>query len=257
MTNITQKQKKTGFALLNSVLAAAFFFGGGIIFLIATIGISGALFFPSVIVNIILAILYKNYKKTGRFRLPVIICRVTAILMVIVIFGSPIIGMSFSETPFMYKAKRAVFGYGVRSGENMDTFLPKDIPDNCDNYYFRTQLCFVAQDYHPNAYLAFHCDDSCFPEYMAAAERIGEKYENKLTFEQFISEKCNLESIEGLDVVQKAFVIGRYHNIPSHVISMLKDEHRNMLTPSAEVYNNFCSGGCIFDRTTGLMIFWA
>ena len=256
MTNITQKQKKTGFALLNSVLAVSFFFGG-IIFLIATIGITVMLLLPFIIVNATLAVFYGIYRKNGAMKVPVIFCRVTAILMVIVIFGSPIIGMSFSETPFMYKAKRAVFGYGVRSGENMDTFLPKDIPDNCDNYYFRTQLCFVAQDYHPNAYLAFHCDDSCFPEYMAAAERIGEKYENKLTFEQFISEKCNLESIEGLDVEQKAFVIGRYHNIPPHVISMLKDEHRNMLTPSAEVYNNFGPGGCVFDRTTGLMIFWA
>ena len=256
MTNINQKQKKTGFALLNSVLAYVFIFGGGMIFVIATIGISGALFFPSVIVNVILAILYNNYKKNGHFRLPVIIFRVTAILMVIVIFGSPIIGMSFSETPFMYKAKRAVFGYGVRSGENMDTFLPKDIPDNCDNYYFRTQLCFVAQDYHPNAYLAFHCDDSCFPEYMAVAERIGEKYEKELTFEQFLSES-RIGSIEEWDGEQKALVIGHYYNIPPHVISMLKDEHRNMLTPSAEVYNNFGSGGCIFDRTTGLMVFWA
>lgn len=256
MTNITPKQKKTGFALLNSVLAVSFFFGG-IIFLIATIGITAMLLLPFIIVNAALAVFYGIYRKNGAMKVPVIFCRVTAILMVIVIFGSPIIGMSFSETPFMYKAKRAIFGYGVRSGANMDTFLPKDIPDNCDNYYFRTQLCFVAQDYHHNAYLAFHCDDSCFPEYMAAAERIGEKYVNKLTFEQFISEKCNLESIEGLDVEQKAFVIGRYHNIPPHVISMLKDEHRNMLTPSAEVYNNFGPGGCVFDRTTGLMIFWA
>ena len=256
MTNINQKQKKTGFALLNSVLAVSFFLGG-IIFLIATIGITAMLLLPFIIVNAALAVFYGIYRKNGAMKVPVIFCRVTAILMVIVIFGSPIIGMSFSETPFMYKAKRAIFGYGVRSGENMDTFLPKDIPDNCDNYYFRTQLCFVAQDYHPNAYLAFHCDDSCFPEYMAAAERIGEKYEKELTFEQFISEKCNLESIEGLDVEQKAFVIGRYHNIPPHVISMLKDEHRNMLTPSAEVYNNFGPGRCIFDRTTGLMVFWA
>ena len=176
--------------------------------------------------------------------------------MVIVIFGSPIIGMSFSETPFMYKAKRAVFGYGVRSGANMDTFLPKDIPDNCDNYYFRTQPCFVAQDYHPNAYLAYHCDDSCFPEYMAVAGRIGEKHEKELTFEQFLSES-RIGSIEEWDGKQKSLVIGHYHNIPPHVISMLKDEHRNMLTPSSEVYNNFGSGGCIFDRTTGLMVFWA
>ena len=256
MTDITQKQKKTGFALLNPVLAVSFFFGG-IIFLIATIGITIMLLLPFIIVNAALAVFYGIYRKNGAMKVPVIIFRVTAVLMVVVIFGSPIIGMSFSETPFMYKAKRAVFGYGVRSGANMNTFLPKNIPDNCDNYYFRTQLCFVAQDYHPNAYLAFHCDDSCFPEYMASAERIGEKYEKKLTFEQFISEKCNLESIEGLNVEQKAFVIGRYHNIPSHVTSMLEDKHRNMLTPSAEVYNNFGSGGCIFDRTTGLMIFWA
>ena len=45
MTKHKEKQKKTGFALLNSVLAVAFFLGGGIIFLLATVGITEMLSF--------------------------------------------------------------------------------------------------------------------------------------------------------------------------------------------------------------------
>ncbi len=62
MTNITPKQKKTGFALLNSVLAVSFFFGG-IIFLIATIGITAMLLLPFIIVNAALAVFYGIYRK--------------------------------------------------------------------------------------------------------------------------------------------------------------------------------------------------
>jgi hypothetical protein len=82
MTKHKEKQKKTGFALLNSVLIAAFFLGGGIIFLLATAGITEMLFLPSFIVNAALGILYGIYRKNGAMKVPVIICRVLAIVMV-------------------------------------------------------------------------------------------------------------------------------------------------------------------------------
>ena len=72
MTKHKEKQKKTGFALLNSVLIAAFFLGGGIIFLLATVGITEMLFLPFFIVNAALGILYGIYRKNGAMKVPVI-----------------------------------------------------------------------------------------------------------------------------------------------------------------------------------------
>lgn len=256
MTKNKEKQKKTGFALLNAVIVAAFFLGGGIIFLLATIGITDMLFLPFVIVNAALGILYNIYKKNGTLKVPVIVCRVLAILMLIVLFGSPIIGVNFKDKKVMYPVKRAIFGYGVRVGDDWKKVLPDKLPKECDEYFFRTELCMVAQDYRPYAYLVIQCDEKYFQEYIDNAENHSfTKYENEKTFEDllfesgFVEEDLNNRYIA--DPVKE-----KYLNIPGHVLTWLSDEQILELSTETEVYL-LDSFGCAFDKKSGLMIFWA
>jgi hypothetical protein len=256
MTKHKEKQKKTGFALLNSVLIAAFFLGGGIIFLLATVGITEMLFLPFFIVNAALGILYGIYRKNGAMKVPVIICRVLAIVMVIVLFGSPIIGANFKDNKVMYPVKRAIFGYGVRAGDDWKKVLPDKLPAECDEYFFRTELCMLAQDYHPYAYLVFRCDEKYFREYINNAEDHGfTKYENEKPFEDFLFESGYAEEDLNDRCIADS-VKGKYLNIPGHVLMWLSDEQILELSTETEVYL-LGSFGCAFDKESGLMIFWS
>ena len=151
--NNRPKKQESPFTNANRLVAVMLFFSWA--FFILTIGITAMLFFPFVLANLLLAVFYKLRTKSRFFSYGVYVLRATVILILFVQLASPVIGLGFSENKAIYPIKRAVFGYGFQSGEYMDTFLPKMLPEKCDNYYFRTQLIFPAQDYHPGAYLAF------------------------------------------------------------------------------------------------------
>ena len=254
---LSNKMSKLG--KLNRIVLAVYFLSGGPVWSMMVRGVTARLILPIIGVNALLAIVYYISRKKGGLRKPLIILRCAAVLVTSVIYIAPVIGLGFNHNKVLYPVKRAVFGYGVRSGRNMEFFLPKKLPDECDSYYFRTQLIFPAQDYHPGAYLAFHCDEKYFSEYIDFAERNGfEKQTREESLDEYISKYIgNAESIEDIGDDSMPEVIARYVGIPLYAFYAVREEHRSMLTTDSEMYHNNDAGvSCVFDKTSGLMLFW-
>ncbi len=121
-------------------------------------GITFQLFVIEFWVNFALALVYRIYRKNGRFRKSVIILRVVSVTVLILMILAPVTLMNFKNTKFIYPVKRFCYGYGVYSERLNNDILPSFLPKKCDDYMFITQGCMIAQDYHPSAYLAFHTD---------------------------------------------------------------------------------------------------
>lgn len=248
-------RKQSRLSKLNEVLVLLYFFGGGLLFSFLAAGITEKLCLPIIAANIVLVIMYKISLKTGRLKVPLNILRCIIILMLAVVFVSPFIGLGFSKNKAFYPVKRAVFGYGVRGGRNMDIFLPKRLPDECDRYYFCTQLLFPAQDYSPHACLVVSCDRGSIREYADTAVKNGfEKEQRDCTFEEYLQEK-NIKTDElSNDPELKVRVMHDYLNLPYYVF----DSDSRGLTSDTEVYYCKASGsGCALDENSGIMIFWS
>ncbi|MBE6861672.1 MAG: hypothetical protein E7497_02075 [Ruminococcus sp.] len=144
------------------------------LFLMYTIGISGKLFLIALAAVLLLGVIYKLVMELGKGKKILCISRVVAILAIIAFYVPTLILMNFNETKLFYPLKRACYIHGV-FGENYefyDDMLPEKLLDNCSDYYFRTQGCFPAQDYHPSSYLIFHTDTEVLDLYAAHYETL-------------------------------------------------------------------------------------
>ncbi|WP_028520487.1 hypothetical protein [Ruminococcus flavefaciens] len=256
MTNNKARAKRSVYFYIN-VLFVLFFFLGGCFLLFAANGITAILLLPFLAANFFLVILFRKNRKDGTFRAPLIIVRIITILFAVIIFAAPILGVSFKNNKLFYPVKRAIFGYGIRSDIEWKKILPKHLPDNCDEYFFRTEMSFPAQDYHPYAYLIFRTDDQQIKEYIIEAENKGlEHIKNEKTFSEHIFEnKTDIELYEQ-DIDYHVTVNSDYLSIPRHVFIWLSDEQKLELSTEAVVFVNG-SYGCAFDESSGLCLFWS
>lgn len=257
MTNNKARAKRSVYFYINVLFVLFFFFLGGCFLLFAANGITGILLLPFLAANFFLVSLFRKNRKDGTFRVPLIIVRIITILFAVIIFVSPIIGVSFKNNKLFYPVKRAVFGYGVRSDSEWKKILPQHLPDNCDEYFFRTEMSVPAQDYHPYAYLVMRCDKEQIKEYISKAKANGlENIKNVKTFSEYnFDNKTDIELYEQ-DINYHVTVISDFLSIPYHVFIWLSDEQKLELSTDAVVYK---SGrfGCAFDESSGLCLFWA
>ena len=254
MTNNTIKKKKTKLETLNTVLVLLFFFGGGIIFIVPALGITETMFFPFLIVNILIVIFYNIYKKNGRMRKMLVFSRCIAVFILVIVFGAPFVGAGFRDNKAMYFLKREVFVYGVRT--EADKVLPKKLPKDITDYYFRTGMQFPAQDYRPYADLIFRCDEKYLSLLIDEAEKNGLiKREPETTFEDFLGDLYYDDSIINNKECLTAYAC-KYLDVPNYMLYRLDIDVIKQLAETAEVYRNKGSGFA-YDKKTGYVIYWS
>lgn len=136
------------------------FFLGGLFFFIPVIGLLEYIIPVFFVLSFITIILNVIYRKKGICRLPMIISFIITVIFMCVSISTPIICFTFENTKLMYPIKKAIFAYGVRvhSEATMARF-PEKLPINTEDYRFKTEGCFPAQDYSPHAYLYFRTDN--------------------------------------------------------------------------------------------------
>ena len=156
------RKKNTPLENLNNAIFILWLFSGGPFLFILTVGLSLYLLFINLAVNLVLVIFYKIYQKNGKCRTPLIITRIIAVVLVFISISIPFIPASCCYTKQMYPIQRFTYVHGVRQSAN--EILPKKLPQNISDYYFRTQLNFPAQDYSPYSYLSFYTDKDSIAE---------------------------------------------------------------------------------------------
>lgn len=152
------RNKKTHFQKINSIiLLLHIIFPIWFIALIYTSNFSGVLLLIVIIMQLLLAIVYKCVKALNKGKVILTITRCLAIFSIIIYYIPMLILMNFTDNKSFYEIKRYDYIYGVYGGyNNFDEIIPKELPIECNNYSFRTEGSMIAQDYHASSYLMFY-----------------------------------------------------------------------------------------------------
>ncbi len=146
-----------------------------------TSAISGMLFFIWLIACLLLGVIYKLVQKYQRGKRVLYAARGIAICTIVAYYLPMLLLMGFSNTKLLYTVKRADYTYGVY-GPNAPYYarlLPAKLPEQCEDYSFRTQGSMVAQDYHPSSFLMFRTDCETLDAYAAYYDTLDcERREN-------------------------------------------------------------------------------
>ena len=145
--------------------------------------------------------------------------RCIAVFILVIVFGAPFVGAGFRDNKAMYFLKREVFVYGVRT--EADKVLPKKLPKDITDYYFRTGMQFPAQDYRPYADLIFRCDEKYLSLLIDEAEKNGLiKREPETTFEDFLGDLYYDDSIINNKECLTAYAC-KYLDVPNYMLYRL------------------------------------
>ena len=232
------------FHALNTLIGFLLFLG--IMFFVCASAITFMLFFIGFWVNFVLTLIYRVYKKDGRFRKAVIILRSVAVTILLLGILAPLTLMNFRNTKLMYPVKRFCYGYGVYSTNFNNNILPSFLPKKCDDYMFITQGSFPAQDYHPSAYLAFHTNTETLKKY-------EEHFSSLNDAELKITHMPDKEKYVAYDDSW----LKRPEELPQHVFQRLEPEHiHNFAMAIIYIVPAYYNKGCMLDYNSGLAVFW-
>ena len=241
MKDSANETKDNKWNSINALIVTLTMFGG-IIFLMYTSGITTVLFEIGVPVNILLVLFYKLNKKFGHLGIPVIVLRVTAIIIFALGILAPITLMNFQHTKLMYPVKRFCYGYGVYSERFNKDILPESMPEKCDDYLFITQGSVPAQNYHADAYLIFHTDKGTLKKY--------EEHFNSV-------DNAERHTAHMPDKENNGSWLKCPEELPTYVFQRLEPEHihdfEKAIIYTVPVYRN---KGCMLDYESGLAVFW-
>lgn len=241
-------QKKFPWHIVNFLVVISIFMGGCFL-LIFAYNLTFYMVWADIFINIFLVFFYRIWLKKGKFRKTVIALRFTAVFAVLITFAIPLSLINFTYSKAMYKVKKFVYCNGVYS--DYDIYLPEKLPKVCNDYKFFTQGSFPAQDYHPSAYLIFHTDTETM-------QRLENSYKSL--------KDAELIEIEQLDIGEYKREYGdRYEEylpeypkqFPGHVYCRLDDKHIDDFF-DVVIYEipSYYSKGCIFDYSSGLVVYW-
>lgn len=227
---------------------------GGIFFMIMVAGITFSLFFPTLVVCLLVVpAVYALYVRKPKCKWLLYPARAAAYALIAVMLLSPVVCICFQHTPLMYPVKRLVFTKGVRKPEITDTLLPFLLPARHDDYFFRTEPSMIAQDYTPFAYLAIHTDAETLRAYEAGLT--GNSH-----LERRENPKYTKDDPEGVSLNDDAINAGY---LPMFVYQYIK--RGTNLTDDlthAVIYQGdnsgtwHCGSGALINYETGLLIVW-
>ena len=229
--------------------------------------IAFTLIVPFIIANAFLIDYYKKYKINFYYKKHVNICRVIAVTLTLIIFGSPLMVIFFNRTKPFYHLKQAVYSCGYRSViEQRTKEFPDFLPLECEDYYFRIKApAPFPEATDTYACVSFYTDEETIKKYeQEFAEKGYETVNDDKTFEDIMLEK-------GVDISELTdycddmeWVVDTYlreKGTPYYVSFSVNDEKKQDLTHDVIVYNfrsklGFTSG-CLLDYESGIVIFWA
>ena len=245
------KPKKLGFWVANLIIGIvsvifSCFIG---LWTLSVVGLFPYFFFVLLVLFILIPVFYRKNRKNGKFRLPMWLTRISFVLISLLYVFLPYIGSNFEHDEYFYIPKKLIYTYGVYSpNSSIDEMLPKHLPDECNDYKFKTQLGSIAQDYHPSVYLMFYTDKATMEQY--------EKNFDALSNVTEVSAECEKREFYSLD--NTTFYYPK--NFPNHAFSWLDDVHRKRFVdmPNAKLYiaGTYYTKGCLLDYDSGLVVYW-
>lgn len=229
--------------------------------------IAFTLIIPFILANAILYNYYEKYKQNLYYKKHVIICRIIAVTLTLIIFGSPFMVMFFNRTKPFYHLKQAVYSCGYRSViEQRTREFPDFLPLECEDYYFRIKPpAPFPEATDTYACVSFYTDEETMKKYEREfAEKGYETVNDDKTFEDIMLKKGinPSELTEYCDDIE--WVVDKYlreKGTPYYVSFSVNDEKLPDLTHDVIVYDfrsklGFKSG-CLLDYNSGIVIFWA
>lgn len=253
--NEKQPPKRSIWFWINILIAVFEIFSGAFLLCLATFGITLILFPFFVIINVILAILYKKYQKNKKGKILLNTMRIAALAVMAIIQLSPMAIINFRNTPNAYPLKKIVYTYGVGHTERCRQIFPKWLPKNCEDYTFITQGQSIAQDYHASAYLIFHTDGDTLRQYEERISALGiaERFENTPKNPKDYYDDDDNDEYKEMMYIQ----MNRPDMLPGHVYDRFCDDISDDLGNAVIYYvHDYYSKGCMFNYETGLAVFW-
>ena len=169
-TEENSKQKKRISSTADTIIQTIYilmFFIGGCFFIAWTAGIFFALSVAGFLIYFFgVLIFFSSAAKSIIAKRLLWISRITGLFLMILAYCAPIICINFKTQSFMYPVKRIVYVYGVKPAAK--DILPVFLSESPEDYYFRTEGSFPAQDYRPYSYLIFHTSEQALAEYQNA-----------------------------------------------------------------------------------------
>lgn len=216
-------------------------------------------------------LLCKFRKKSAediRFRKYVIISRIISIITAAMLILPTVMSIGFNSNKSCYGLKLFVFSCGAENiRQNRTQALPKKLPRNCEDYYFRLSHG-LRNDFEINAASAivkFSTDKDTMAAY--EAEFIEKGYKQPFpdfAFEDFLRKKEMKEEeiLEYYEHISQAMTDYLCYDkgVPWHVGEELRNKTVD-LSHDVIVYDfseklGF-SSGCLLDYDSGIVIFWA
>lgn len=255
MAETAKKKTANGFILLNILVVIIIIVTGSQIRLLGTAGITAVFIVPFIVSTMLCPRCYKQFKENGTKRVPLRICRCVSVLTLLIMYISPIIGAGFTDSKAMYIPKRDVFVFGVRS--SAANVLPRKLPKDASEYYFRTGLQTLAQNSHPYADLLFRCGTESIDSLISEAESRGMTKMSEGSPEGFSDFFGDEESEKEMTSQKEGLIWStcKYLNIPNVTLDKLDNESIRHMAEHGICYGSG-SQGCAFDRETGYAVYW-
>lgn len=234
-------KEKSPWETVNTVMMVVLIMGGfGYIYAFGLTVVCG---FAVLIGSILLAILYRIWKKHGRGRVLLTVLRPLVIAATAGLLLSPWALIFGEKAKWMYPVKRFAYAYGVGDAEYCETVLPAWLPEQCTDYKYRTQGQAPAQDYRPAMFLRFRTDAETMHQYAERFRALG-------------MAQVELTPVETDENGEPYLEGGKYlapREIPGYALSHfdVTDDLRQ-----AEVYYDDRSRGAALNYETGLVLFW-
>jgi hypothetical protein len=239
----------------------------GLLNLISFNLIAFTLIVPFIVANAFLIDYFKKSKINFYYKKHVNVCRVIAVTLTLIIFGSPLMVIFFNRTKPFYHLKQAVYYCGFSNISELRTReFPDFLPKECEDYYF------IIKPHAPFpeapdtfASVSFYTDEETIEKYEREFAGKGyEKANSDKTFEDIMLEN-------GVDISELTdycddmeWLVDTYlreKGTPYYVSFSVNDEKKQDLTHDVIVYDfrsklGFTSG-CLLDYESGIVIFWA
>ncbi len=237
----------------------------GFINLLSFNKIAFTLTLPFIIANVVLCEYYRKSKINFYYKKHVNICRVIAVTLTLIIFGSPTMILFFNRTKPFYHLKQAVYSCGLSNISELRTReFPDFLPKECEDYYF------IIKPHAPFpeapdtfASLSFYTDEETIEKYEREFAGKGyEKANSDKTFEDIMIEnEITLSEITEMDSrwLTKTYI--KEKGVPYYIVNFTEEEKILDLSHDVIVYKfrnrpGFTSG-CLLDYDSGIVIFWA